>query len=167
MLDHTIEQIEQTEAYFRKEKFPVVVSDAAGRDLKYHIIPQSLNPDLPDFIYRVTNDKTKRNVMGVSQSVPKELQPYFILAEYIEFIEIGLGARGRIKEAERRTLNVIPTDLLKDYLERKVKLYETELELDVKEPEKYALGQEGRSEFENAVAFLHEQLKKLNAPIGI
>ncbi|GEM_PF-2858350 len=167
MLDHTIEQIEQTEAYFRKEKFPVVVSDTAGRDLKYHIIPQSLNPDLPDFIYRVSNDKTKRHVMAVSDSVPKELQPYFILAEYIEFIGLGLGKESRVKEAEKITLNAIPTDLLKDYLERKIRLYETELKLDVKEPEKYALGQEGRSEFENAVAFLHEQLKKLNAPIGI
>lgn len=154
MINHSLRQIEQMEQLFKDRNYPLVNADVGGRKFAYYVLPQLLNNDLPDFIYRVTNNETRRYVMGVSESVPAELQPYFALAEYIEFIEIGIDVPGRIIEAEKRVLSVIPAEYMDDYLKRKTALYQTEIGLDEKEPDKYLLGDEGRHEFEQTIAFL-------------
>ena len=161
MIDHTIEQIEQTRKFFQSEGFSLVQSTIAGRNLEYYLIPQSFHTPLPDFIYRVTNDATKKHIMGVSTSVPEGLQPYFILAEYVEFIEIGLNQTNRVMRAEEIVISTIPKQLLKDYLERKIRLYNVELELDAEHPDTYLLGSEGRTEFDKAIHLLERKLKDI------
>jgi hypothetical protein len=158
MLDHTIKEIEKTEKYFQRNNYPLIETEVAGRRLLFYQLPQSLNPDLPDYILRVTNDETKLYVMGVCDSIPEEIQPYFVLAEYIEFIEMGLQKKGKVVDAEKELLRTIPENLKESYVGRKIALYKKELELDLQEPEKYLLLEEGRKEFKDAICFLKDQL---------
>jgi hypothetical protein len=158
MIDHTIQQIEETEKYFNDKGFSLLEKTVAGRDLRYYVMPQSMNLDLQDFIFRVTNDASKKYLIGVSDSVPEKLQPYFALAEYIEFIELGINRKERVMEAEKIVLSVIPDELSKEYIQRKVKLLQTELKLDSSQP-KYALGSDGRKEFNAAIKFLESKVE--------
>jgi hypothetical protein len=160
MIEHTKEQIEQVRGYFQNEGYPLVRENVAGRGLEYFLLPQTLNEDLPEFIYRVTNTNLADYVLGVCESVPKELQSYFALAEYIEFKEKGLGAINRVSNTEEEILNIIPKELKKEYIQTKLRLFQRELYLDEVNPEVYQLEDEGTKEFKKAVNFLERELEK-------
>ncbi|MBI2044187.1 hypothetical protein HYT24_02375 [Candidatus Pacearchaeota archaeon] len=159
MIDHTIQQVEDQRKEFVKRKYQLHVhTNLGGRLLSYYIVPQDYYSPLPDFIIRATNNSTKNYVIGVSDSVPQELRPFFALAEYVEFVEMRLRQRGRVMAAEEEIMKVIPTYLRSAYIERKIRLYEKELELDRKDPDVYLLGEEGREEFSDTINFLRRRL---------
>ena len=172
MIDHTVAQIEETQRYFRIHRYPLVNASIAGRVFEYYQLPPDmpeanhpLHFPLPDFISRVTNSQTRRYVIGVSTSVPLELQQYFALAEYIEFIEIGIRTKGRVKQAEETIVSMLPGHLLHDYLSRKIVLFKNELDNDMKEKKslpinqhQYLLDGEDREEFDVAIRFFEKLL---------
>jgi hypothetical protein len=159
MIEYTKDQIEKTRGYFEQVGYFLVKENVAGRSLEYFLLPQELNKDLPNFIYRVTNSNLADYILGVSADVPKIIQPYFALAEYIEFKEKGLGVFNRVADTEKAVLEVIPENLKKDYLTLKLDLFKRELELDKVSPESYQLEDEGRNEFSKAVNFLEKELE--------
>lgn len=162
MLEHNIEQIEMTRKYFISNKFLFKKINVGGRNLEYFVLPQKLNNDLPDFVYRVTNSALKQYVMGVSESVPETLQPYFILEEYIEFMEKGINYENRVIESEKEVVSLIPSHLKKDYLQRRIALFLKELEQDKKDGKKYNLGKKGRLEFEKNIYYLNTELANIS-----
>lgn len=159
MIDHTVEQVEEQERRFKNENCPLVPRDIHGRNFRYYQVPQSFFPPLPDFIIRATNNATKRYVIGVSNSVPEMLQDYFAMAEYVEFVEIGLEKMGRVRRAEEVVMLKIPRRLLVDYARRKINLFKKELELDSQQSEFYLLGEDGRREFAEAISFLESKIR--------
>ncbi|MBD3208995.1 hypothetical protein GF367_01070 [Candidatus Woesearchaeota archaeon] len=158
MLEHTIKQIEQTKKSFQKQSYPYKTIDIAGRSINYYVVPQTLNEDLPDFVIRISNNEAY--VIGISNSVPEQLQPYFVLEEYIEFMEKGIEKENCVIEAEQEVIAIIPQTFKKDYLKKRIALFTKELILDKKQPDKYALGTKGRQEFENNLTYLKAELAK-------
>ena len=158
MIEHTEEDVRRTRALFLRRDYPLREASIAKREIQYFVLPQELNEDLPDFVFRVTRTGFPEYVMGVSASVPADLQPYFILSEWIEFMELGLGIEGRVVQAEKKVLEIIPEPLRRNYLERRVRLFTAELKLDQDQPEKYALGDDGRVEFKKNLAYLSSEL---------
>lgn len=162
MIEHTKEQIEQARRYFQNEGYSLVKENVAGRGLEYFLLPQDLNEDLPQFIYRVTNTNLADYVLGVCEEVPRELQSFFALAEYIKFKEKGLGLLNRVVNTEKEVLDIIPDKIKEAYIKTKLKLFQRELYLDQVNPEVYQLEDEGRKEFQKAVSFLETELEKFN-----
>jgi hypothetical protein len=161
MRDHSVEDIERVERYLKKKGYPFIKVSIEGREIGYYEVSREENPDLRYFVMRFSNNETKRYVMGVSTDVPQLLRPFFVLEEYIEFIEKGIDYKGRVIEAESEVLPLVPLPMRKDYISKRLSLFKKELELDEKQPEKYDLGDDGRQEFEANVMFLERELGSL------
>jgi hypothetical protein len=82
MKEFAPQQIEGTKRYFEAspKRFPVEETHMGGLDISYFVIPQDMNPKLPDFALRMTSTDPSTNevseIFGVSNSVPAELRPY-------------------------------------------------------------------------------------------
>ncbi|MCF7866105.1 hypothetical protein K9L67_00690 [Candidatus Woesearchaeota archaeon] len=159
MEDFTIERIEETRKTFIENNFYFVKKEIGNRYIEYYELPQDLNKDLPNFVCRVTNNETKKYILGVSLNIPTKIRPYFALEEYIEFIEIGMDKENRVLEAEKEVLKIIPEKIKKEYIRLKIDLFETELKLYKKYPNDYLLGEDGVKEFEKATKYLKNELK--------
>ena len=116
MEDYTSAQIEGTILYFQREKCPEVEAKVGNRLFTYFVIPQEQNPSLLHFAFVCANSVTKEYFLGVSDKVPEEMRQYFMLHEYIEYLEIGLRTPGRCKKALEEELRFIPREMKKDYL---------------------------------------------------
>jgi len=165
MLEHTVEQVKQTKKYFEKQNYKKNYLIIGGREIEYYVAKKNFNLDLKDFVYRASNTAEKIYTMAVSESIPENLRPYFALEEFIEFMEKGIGYKKRVLDSEKETLKFVPEELKKDYLDRRIKLFERELELNEQQPEKYALNTEGDNgceEFENNLKYLRQELEKIN-----
>lgn len=92
--------------------------------------------------------------MGVCESVPDYLRQFFILEEYIEFMEKGIKTKDRIIDSEREVIELVPNKYKKEYVDRRISLFKRELELDLLEPKKYKLEEDGRREFEQNLKYL-------------
>ncbi|MBS3162417.1 hypothetical protein J4467_00685 [Candidatus Woesearchaeota archaeon] len=158
MIDFTETQVRNIEILFRERNYSFRERNIGCRNFGYYFLPSEINPELSDFILRITNQESKLYVIGVSESVPFAIRDYFALAEYIEFIELDLGLEGRVRQAEEIVLGIVEPELKRDYITKKLGLYKRELDLDRSKPEEYCLGDEGRREFLRAIDYLDEQL---------
>ena len=126
MKDFPQPQIDQTRAYLESQKFPLEQITVNGKLFSYYVIPQTLNPALPDFALRMTHSDETHNVngiFGVSDSVPQVLRPYWVMHEIIEFTQIGIEKKGRCANTERIVLEEIPTGLKKEFTERRISFF--------------------------------------------
>jgi len=119
--------IEQTDAYFKGQKFPVEEARLGDLDISYYVIPQALSPELPDFAMRMTRTDEATGevsgIFGVSDSVPSELRPYWAAHEIIEFTKIGIGKEGRCTEAEKSVVDLVPQNLKESYIARRTDFF--------------------------------------------
>jgi len=117
------QQIEQTRIFFENKNFPVETANLGALHVSYWVVPQAMNPGLPDFALRMTktDPETKEvsGIFGVSDSVPAELRPYWAAHEIIEFTEIGIKTDGRCHLAEQKTLNLVPGALREKYINKR------------------------------------------------
>jgi hypothetical protein len=118
-------EINRTEDFIKQ--FPIQNSRIGEIDFFYRIIPQSINPKLPDFAFRMTrtNPETKQTsgIFGVSDSVPTELRPYWVAHEVIEFTKIGINTKGRCNLAELKVMSLIPDNLKEQYVNRRIPFF--------------------------------------------
>ncbi len=103
--------IENARQFFINESYPEVAADVGGRSIRFFVLPQTLAEHLPDFVYRCTGKPEDGYVIGVADSVPEELRPYSAVHEYIEFVEIGIGTKGRCVSALEQELGLVPDEL--------------------------------------------------------
>ncbi len=119
--------VQKTEAYFLEQQFPTETMEIDGETVSYYVMPQRLEPALPDFAFRMTyrdeEMSSTKGIFGVSDSVPEELRPWWVRHEYEEFVRIGHEAIGCCAEAEKRVLVVIPEALRPDYLSRRMRFF--------------------------------------------
>ena len=148
------EEIEGVRRLFKKNGYPEVDTSVGGRRVHYFVLPSSMNPNLPGFLYRATGDSKEDYVIGVDERVRADLRPFAVLEEYIEFLELGVNSRGRVAKAEGEVLRLLSTDLLHDYVSMRLGVFRKELELARRQPEKYLLTDEDREEFEAAIKLL-------------
>lgn len=124
MKEFSSQAIEQTKSFLEGKNFPVENSKVGNLEVSYWIIPQSLNPTLPDFAFRMTNTDSATGevlgIFGVSESVPQELRPYWAAHEIIEFTQIGIGKEGRCEEAEKTVVNLLPDNLRRQYIDKRI-----------------------------------------------
>src|SRR3990167_4767824 len=96
-------QIEATRKSLEQFGCPLVIAEVGNLSFSYFVMPQDLNPELPDFAMRLSNtDPVTDNFTGIfgrSDSVPEELRDYWAAHEVLEFREIGIGTPGRCMEA--------------------------------------------------------------------
>ena len=89
MMKYTKEQINEQRKKFIDSGFEKTEAAISSRRFSYFTLPQSLNPALPDFAFRMTEDSKDNYILGVSGSLSEEYRKYVALHEYIEFMEIG------------------------------------------------------------------------------
>ncbi len=134
-------QIDSTRAYIESLNAPVETTEIDGIAYSYYVLPQSLNPDLPDFAFRMTglNPETgnTEGIYGVSDSVPESLRPFWAAHEVREFAQIGINAPERCITSEQQTVRSIPPELQSGYVNRRIaffnnllKYFQTEIEKD-------------------------------------
>lgn len=106
--------------------------EVGENNFPYYVIPQAINPSLPDFALRMTHtDPETREVtgiFGVSDSVPEALQAFWVMHEIIEFTQIGIETQGRCAQAEEQVVAAIPEDLRSGYIERRITFFESLLQ---------------------------------------
>ena len=92
-----------------------VTAEIEGRQFRYFIIPQKLNPSLPNFAVRVTGEKGDGYVLGVADTIPEILRGYVAFHEYIEFVELGVDTPNRCKKALEEELRAVPLEIKKEH----------------------------------------------------
>ena len=120
MNKYTKEQIDSTIEGFRSRGYSEVKVDLGkGRIFSYFVLPQSLEPRLPHFVFRATGDEKDGYVFGIADSVPEEFRPYAVLHELVEFTEIGIDTEGRCRGALDIELSLVPDRIKRDYINMK------------------------------------------------
>lgn len=121
-------QIDSAKEFFESQGYPVETSTLGDLTVSYYVLPQGLNPELPDFAFRmtVTDSQTHEvsGIFGVSDSVSEKLRPYWAAHEVIEFVEIGISEIGRCIEAEERVLGLVGQDLNEEYVDKRLAFFE-------------------------------------------
>jgi len=83
MKQHSTEEIEGARNWFQSQGFEQVgVSMRNGTKFSYFVMPQTLNPGLPHFVFQCANKG--EGVFGVSDSVPVEFRKYAVAHEVYE-----------------------------------------------------------------------------------
>lgn len=127
MINYEVGKIQQTEAWLSSQQFIQQTASFGEKEVTYYVLPQRLNNELRDFAFRMTHTDLStgsvEGIYGVSESVPEELRPWWVLHEYLEFHEIGIHTEGRCKVAETRILTVIPKELRFSYIARRIEFF--------------------------------------------
>lgn len=112
----TKEQVESKRKSFRDSRYPEIQTSLAGLQLTYFIMPQSENPQLPDFAYVFTDGQEA--VIGVSESVPTAFRDYWAYHELVEYTKEP-NTPGRCKRALQRELAIVPEAIRQEYIQRR------------------------------------------------
>ncbi len=149
-------EIEEGREWCLSKGYPRVEVRLGGRHISYFLLPQSLNEDLPGFVWRQTGEPSDGYVIGVCESVPVEFRPYAALEEYIEFMEMGLETPNRVVDSEKEVLGLVPPHLLLGYLTFRRDFFRRLLGCNRTNPETYLFSEEDVREFEKNLGMLEQ-----------
>ncbi|MBT4577409.1 hypothetical protein HOB91_03710 [Candidatus Woesearchaeota archaeon] len=122
MRNYKPEEIAETRTFLEKKGCPEI--SVGGRDFKYFVVPQSLNPELPNFVLRRTgNSPSDGSVYGISSNVRPDFRKYAVFHELIEFGELGINAPGRCRTALDIELKVVPEEIRSDYVAMRTQFF--------------------------------------------
>jgi hypothetical protein len=155
MKKFTEAEIEGTLDYFRQQGFEEVGVSLGNRRFSYFVLPQSLEPELPDFVYRCTGTSGKY-VFGISDSVREDFRPYPIVHEFIEFTEIGINVKNRCVRALEKELELVPGDIMPEYVSMRRNFFRNLISYCAERPEHYTV--DDIDEFRQTL----ERLEKIN-----
>ncbi|NQU98454.1 hypothetical protein HQ533_03220 [Candidatus Woesearchaeota archaeon] len=116
-------EIEGTRNFFRNKDFQEVEVSLGDRTFSYFVIPQYMEPNLADFVVRLTGDPEDGYVLGVSDSVDSRYRQYAVVHEFIEFIEIGINTKDRCVKALDEELKLVPEDLKPGYIRMRTEFF--------------------------------------------
>ncbi len=117
-------EIEETKKHFRSKGYEEVRVELGNRDFSYFILPQSINPNLQNFAFRMSGDPKDGVLIGVSDKVKEGFRKYVAIHEYIEFAEIRYDERNRCVLALDRELNLVPESIKPEYLKMRRDFFE-------------------------------------------
>lgn len=124
MKTFTKEEIDMKRSKYRSEGFKEENGFFGDLEFSYFVIPQELNPNLPDFVMRMTGkNKEDGAIYGIANSVREDFRPYAVAHEAIEFEEIGLDKKGRCAEAVRKELDLVPDKMKGDYIKMRTEFF--------------------------------------------
>ncbi|MDD9953848.1 MAG: hypothetical protein OXR66_05945 [Candidatus Woesearchaeota archaeon] len=123
MKKFTKADIDGTRDYFRSQKFDEVEVTLGERTFTYFVLPQEMEPALPNFVFRSTGNLNDGYVFGISDSVPVEFRKYAVAHEYIEFAEIGIEEQDRCVRALTEELQLVPSDIKSAYIHLRAKFF--------------------------------------------
>src|SRR3989338_2835214 len=116
MLKFTKEEIEGARSYFRNQGFQEVDVHLGNRKFSYFVVPQSQEPNLLNFVIRLSGELNDGYVLGVSDNVDESHRQYAVAHEYIEFAELGIDTPNRCVRALEEELQLFPEDIKPDYI---------------------------------------------------
>jgi len=110
----TKDEIEGVRTKLEAKEFKEVFVELEKLKFSYFVVPQSENPDLPDFVLRLTGaNESDGELYGISDSVKEDFRPYAVAHEVYEFRVLGINTPDRCTKALEKELALIPeTDKL-------------------------------------------------------
>lgn len=158
MKKFTKQEIDGTREYFHSRNMPEIQVTLGNRAFTYFVLPQSLEPNLPDFVFRCTGKHTDGYVFGISDSVKAEYRQYAVAHEFIEFTEIGIDNQNRCARALEEELKLVPENIKSDYLTMRRNFFKNLITYCTNKLEQYT--EADLNEFRNSLAKLEEFVKK-------
>jgi hypothetical protein len=124
-MEKTKQTINEERQRFREEfQLPEFKVDLAGRAITYFEMPKECNLELENFAYQNTTGNPQDGyIIGVSEGVKRDFQPFWAFHEFVEFMEIGKNVQGRCKKAVEIELKILPGRFLPDYLRLRTKFF--------------------------------------------
>lgn len=116
MKKFTKAEIDGARKYFESKNFQKVGANLDNLKFTYFVLPQSLEPNLPDFVYRCAGELPDGYVFGISDSVREDYRQYAVAHEFIEFTKIGIDTTNRCVGALEEELNLVPENIKPGYL---------------------------------------------------
>lgn len=151
------ETISKYRDQFRSDGSPEIELPYKGRKFRYFVVPQAKNPELQDFVMRLTpptevvrsaEKPEEEAVFGVSESVREDFRNFAVIHEIEEFMFIGIEEKGRCAHAARTEIEVASQELrdLSTYLEMRIRFFENLMVYAKERPKSYT--EEDLGEFE-------------------
>ncbi|NQU98441.1 hypothetical protein HQ533_03155 [Candidatus Woesearchaeota archaeon] len=131
------DEIEGTRNFFRNKNFQEVDVSLGDRTFSYFVVPQSQEPNLVNFVVRLTGKPEDGYVLGISDSVDSRYRQYAVVHEFIEFVEIGINTKDRCVKALDEELKLVPEDLKPDYIRMRAEFFRNLIPFCSKQPEFY------------------------------
>ena len=147
-------EIDQAREYFHGQGFQEESAMLDKRAFTYFVLPQAIEPNLPDFVYRCTGDPSDGYVFGISDSVRKDFRKYAVCHEFIEFTEIGLETQGRCRNALSEELGLVPEGIKPEYISMRKNFFANLLDYCSKQPDNYT--QADIDEFKGTLSELNQ-----------
>ena len=135
---YTKEEIDRARDYLESEGFQKIEAELEDVSFVYYEVPQSLNEELPDFVMRMTGSSPDDGKLyGISKSVRKELRPYAVAHEVIEFGHLGIDHPDRCIFALDRELAIVPLNMFNEYVDMRMRFFERLIPYAKSNPEHY------------------------------
>ncbi|MEK6892656.1 MAG: hypothetical protein AABX07_00465 [Nanoarchaeota archaeon] len=157
MKKFTKAEIEGARNYFRKQEFQEAEATLGARRFSYFIIPHSIEPNLPNFVVRLTGEPSDGYVLGISDEVNEKYRPYALVHEFIEFVETKADVQNKCRRALEEELKLVPEELKSDYLKMRRDFFRALIPYCRKQPESYTA---------NDLSQFEQNLKTLEALAG-
>ena len=160
MKEFTKAEIEQGRKFCESNEYPEKKANLDNRSIDYFIMPQDMFKGIPNGLFRMTGKPSDGYVVGVSDEVPKIIQPHFAMTEHDEFMVYGLKDPDSTLHSEQYMLNLLENekDLRNFYSENKIKLYDYMLRNTDKHSE-WLFTPEDTAGFSRALDYLSNELK--------
>ena len=157
MKKFTKEEIEGTRNYFRSQRFKEVEVALGDRRFSYFVVPQSLEPNLPDFVIRLTGEPSDGYVLGISDSIKERHRQYAVAHEFIEFNELGIDSPDRCIRALEEELKLVPAHEKPDYVSMRRDFFKNLIPYCSRQPQFYT--ESDLAQFRQNLARLEELVK--------
>ncbi len=102
--------------HFRSQKFQEVEVSLNGNRFSYFVLPQTLEPNLLNFVHRRTGANPDEYVFGVSDNTNEKYRQYVAFHEFFEFTKIGISVPDRCVMSLKEELLLVPGDIKVDYV---------------------------------------------------
>ena len=132
------EQIDGARSHFQTQGHEEVQVTLGTRTFSYFVIPQSNEPNLQNFVLRLTGELEDGYVLGISNEVPEEFRQYAVAHEYIEFMELGRDMKDSCVTSRDRELQLVPENIKPDYVRMRLDFFRNLIPYCSAQPQNYS-----------------------------
>ncbi|MFH1682372.1 MAG: hypothetical protein ABIA37_01110 [Candidatus Woesearchaeota archaeon] len=137
MKKFTQDEIEGARAYFQDQGYLEADVTLGTRTFSYFVVPQSQEPNLPNFVIRLTGEDKTAYVLGISDSVDPGYRQYAVAHEFIEFTELGIDSPDRCVTALEEELQLVPDSIKTGYIKMRRDFFRDLISYCSKQPQHY------------------------------
>tara|TARA_Y100000034_G_scaffold100223_1_gene123435 strand:- start:261 stop:761 length:501 start_codon:yes stop_codon:yes gene_type:complete len=161
MKEFTKQEIDKWREEFKVREYTEKIASLDNRNVDYFIMPNELFEGIPNGLFRMTGKPSDGYVVGVSDEVPKVIQPHFAMTEHDEFMVYGLKDLDSTLHSEQHMLNLLKDekDLRPLYAENKLTLYNHMIKNAKGDLEGWGFTQNDFDGFVRAAEYLNQELK--------